>query len=282
MQLHILRTWQAFTGSVGWLAMSTDLQARLELARTAAREAGALTLSYFRSPALDVELKADHSPVTIADRRAEELLRQHIGQRFAADAILGEEFGEQPGTSGYRWILDPIDGTKSFISGVPLYGTLVGVEYDDQPVIGVTFIPALDECVYAALGQGAWYQRAGAPPERARVSSRASLSDSLVCTSDTRFPTPARQEAFARVQNAARVSRTWGDCYGYLLVATGRAEVMIDPLMHVWDAAAVQPIVVEAGGSFTDWQGRPTIHGGEGIATNGRVLNDVLSLVRGA
>jgi histidinol-phosphatase len=255
---------------------------RLELALSAAREAGRLTLRYFQSDDLAVELKQDASPVTIADRQAEQCLRQRIAERFPADGILGEEFPEQAGTSGYRWILDPIDGTKSFIRGVPLYGTLVGVEYQQRPVLGVVLIPALGECVYAVIGQGAWHQQGDAPPRPARVSSREKLGDALFCTSDPNFPTPASQAVCSRLQKACRLSRTWGDCYGYLLVATGRAEVMVDPVMNVWDAAAILPVVLEAGGTFTDWQGRETINNGEGIATNGKVLAEVLAITRGA
>jgi histidinol phosphatase-like enzyme (inositol monophosphatase family) len=262
--------------------MSTELDARLELARAIAREAGALTLRYFRADDLAVEQKTDASPVTIADRGAEQLLRERIAARFSADGVLGEEFGEQQGTSGYRWILDPIDGTRSFIRGVPLYGTMVAVERDGQALIGVVYLPGLDECVHAAVGQGTWVERAGAAPHRATVSARKPLSQGLLSSSDTRSTTPARLAAYQRLQHAAGTSRTWGDCYGYVLVATGRAEVMIDPVMNVWDAAAVQPIVTEAGGTFTDWSGQPTIHGGEGIATNGLVLEEVLAITRGA
>jgi histidinol-phosphatase len=258
-----------------------DLSPRLALALAAAHEAGRLTLRYFQSDGLAVELKSDASPVTVADRQAEQLLRERISAQFPADAILGEEFPETPGTSGYRWILDPIDGTKSFIRGVPLYGTLIGIERDTQSVVGVVFIPALGECIYAAQGQGAWHQRGDAAPRAARVSARASLADSLLCSSDTRFP-PARDAVYSRLKRAVQLSRTWGDCYGYMLVATGRAEVMVDPLLNVWDAAAIQPILLEAGGTFTDWQGRPTIHNGEGIATNGHVLDEVLKFTRGA
>jgi histidinol phosphatase-like enzyme (inositol monophosphatase family) len=258
------------------------LLSRWQLARSAAREAGKHTLRYFQTKDLAVELKHDESPVTVADRQAEQLLRERIGQHFPEDAILGEEFGEQAGTSGYRWILDPIDGTKSFIHGVPLYGTLIGVEYDQRSQIGVIYIPALDEGVDAATGQGAWYERSAAARTPARVSQAATLAQSLVCSSDTRFHTPARREAYARLQAAVQLSRTWGDCYGYLLVATGRAEVMLDPIMNVWDAAALQPVLVEAGGTFTDWQGCETIYSGDGIATNGRVLEEVLAFTRGA
>ena len=259
-----------------------DLTPRFELALSAAREAGRLTLTYFQSDSLAVELKADDSPVTAADRQAEQLLRQRISEQFPDDAILGEEFGEQDGTSGYRWILDPIDGTKSFIHGVPLYGTLVGVEHNRQSVIGVVVIPALDQCAYAMTGGGAWFSRGGAVPRPARVSTCASLSEALVCTSEVRFPTPRRQDAYGRLVQAARLNRTWGDCYGYLLVATGQADVMLDPVMNLWDAAALQPILVEAGGTLTDWQGNDTIYAGEAVATNGKLLQQVLAFTRGA
>jgi len=261
---------------------SPSLTSRWEQARGFAIEAGRLTLDYFLSEGLTVELKSDHSPVTIADRSAEQLLRERIGHHFPHDAILGEEFGEQAGTSGFRWILDPIDGTKSFIHGVPLYGTLIGVEFEQRSRIGVIYIPALDECVHAAVGQGAWYERTGAPRRPAQVSQVSALADSLLCSSDTRFHTPRRRAAYAELQQAVRLSRTWGDCYGYLLVATGRAEVMIDPIMNVWDAAALQPVLEEAGGTFTNWEGVDTIYGNEGIATNALVLEEVLALTRGA
>ncbi|MHB1035175.1 MAG: histidinol-phosphatase [Pirellulales bacterium] len=259
-----------------------DLSARLNLALEAAKEAGRITLGYFQREDLAIDLKQDATPVTAADREAEQHLRRRIGAAFPADGILGEEFPELEGTSGFRWILDPIDGTKSFIHGVPLYGTLVGVEFDARSVLGVILMPALEECVYAAAGQGAWYIRSEKPPRPARVSTCDRLSQGLFCTCDVpSFGETGRQQAYERLQAAAGLSRTWGDCYGYLLVATGRAELMVDPVMNVWDAAALQPILEEAGGTFTDWQGQPTIHHGEGIATNGRVLEEVLAITRG-
>src|SRR4029453_10726863 len=133
-----------------------DLTSRLELAITAGRAAGQLTLNWFQTE-IDVERKADQSPVTIADKSAEQLLRQRIADAFPFDGILGEEFGETAGTSGFRWILDPIDGTKSFISGVPLYGTLVGVEHSGRALVGLVYMPALDEGAYAEVGGGAWH-----------------------------------------------------------------------------------------------------------------------------
>lgn len=257
-----------------------DLSARLSLALEASAEAAQLTLRYFRSESLEVELKPDASPVTLADRGAEQLLRERIAARFPQDSILGEEFPERSGSSGYRWILDPIDGTKSFICGVPLYGTLIGVEREGHCVVGVIRLPALNECLYAVTGQGAWHIQAAQQPRPAHVSSRQMLAECVFCTSETRSFNGERRQAFDRLDAAARICRTWGDCYGYLLVATGRADIMLDPLMNVWDAAAIQPILVEAGGTFTDWQGTPTIYNGEGLATNGRVLEQVLEITR--
>jgi histidinol phosphatase-like enzyme (inositol monophosphatase family) len=258
-----------------------DINARLELAVEAAREAGRITLEYFRREDLQVERKGDDSPVTVADRKAEEHLRGRIAEAFSTDGILGEEFGEQPGTSGYRWILDPIDGTKSFIHGVPLYGTLVGIEEDGEPAAGVILIPALAECVYAARGQGAWYELGDAPRRPARVSQCARLDEALFLTSEVAgFDEVGRRDAYDRLQAATRLARTWGDCYGYLLVATGRAELMVDPIVNVWDAAAVLPVIEESGGRFADWQGRPTIHSGQCLATTPELYDEVLAITR--
>jgi histidinol phosphatase-like enzyme (inositol monophosphatase family) len=263
--------------------MQAELNARLQLAVAAAREAGDLTLTYFQRRGLTVETKSDASPVTVADREAEQLLRRKIGEAFASDGILGEEFGEQSGTSGYRWILDPIDGTKSFISGVPLYGTLIGVERDGRSVVGVIHIPGLAETAYAAAGQGAWYVKGTAAPERTRVSDRTNPAEALFCTSEVvNFRKIGRFDAYEKLEAATRVTRTWGDAYGYLLVATGRADVMVDPMMHVWDCAALQPVIEEAGGTFTDWSGKPTIHASNSIATNGKLLEAVLAITRAA
>ncbi|UCD29716.1 MAG: inositol monophosphatase, partial [Planctomycetota bacterium] len=169
---------------------------------------------------------------------------------------------------------DPIDGTKSFIHGVPLYGTLIGVEYEQHCVIGIIVLPALDEYIYAAKGQGTWYVHGSDQPNRARVSSVKNLADGLFCTTSVEdFIQVGRLEAYRELSDKARLTRCWGDCYGYVLVATGRAEVMAEPELSIWDMAALQPILEEAGGTFTDWKGNSTIHNGEGIATNGHVLD---------
>lgn len=261
--------------------MHDEASKRLELAIDAAREAGRLTLRYFRRSDLAVDLKRDATPVTIADREAEALLRERIAGAFPDDGILGEELGEQSGTSGYRWILDPIDGTKSFIHGVPLYAVLVGVEHAGQSQIGVIHLPALNETVYAAKGQGAWHVLGDGPKQPAHVSPAKLLSAGAFLTSGLAgFHRRGAGAFLERLTKTAKLARTWGDAYGYLLVATGRAEVMVDPEMNLWDAAAILPIIEEAGGRFTDWRGNPTIASGEGIATNGLVHDEVLKMVR--
>jgi len=261
--------------------MSTSPQnPRLDLALQLAGESGRIIMEHYRQDGLEVQRKEDDSPVTVADRRAEEHLRRRIAEEFPEDAILGEEFPERPGSSGYRWILDPIDGTKSFIHAVPLFGTMLAVEHEGRSVLGVVLIPALDECVYAAEGQGAWHTVKGGPPRPARVSSCPRLSEGLFLTSEVaNFAAVQRRDVYERLESSARLSRSWGDCFGYLMVATGRADLMVDPIMCLWDAAPVQPIIEEAGGTFTDWQGRRTIYSGQAIATNGLILDEVLAIV---
>jgi histidinol-phosphatase len=260
----------------------SGIETRLQLARAIGREAGQFTLQYFQQDNFEVQRKSDRSPVTVADRGAEKLLRERILAAYPSDGIIGEEWGNLEGTSGINWILDPIDGTKSFISGVPLYGTMIGIEHGGRSLAGYVYIPGLDEGVYASAGQGTWHFRGSSDARRASVSKKTSLADSLVVTSqvDT-FAKRNAAQVFQKLEQAAYITRTWGDCYGYMLVATGRAEVMIDPMLNVWDAAAVQPIIEEAGGTFTDWQGTPTIQAGEAVATNGLVREEVLAITRG-
>jgi histidinol phosphatase-like enzyme (inositol monophosphatase family) len=249
-----------------------EISARLEFAVEIAREAGQFTLQHYRRPGLAVERKGDGSPVTIADQGAEKLLRQRIAEQFAADGIVGEEFGETPGSSGFEWILDPIDGTKSFVSGVPLYTTLVAVMRHREPLIGVIYAPAAEELVYAATGGGTWHVIGSGKPQPARVSPVESLSDAVFLSTCVRSYTTDRhadgRPVFDALSEGCRVSRTWGDAFGYILVATGRAEIMIDPVMNLWDAAALLPVITEAGGEFFDWRGQPTVHSGEAVATN--------------
>jgi len=248
---------------------------RLEHARNIAYQAGELTLRYFYSTEdLIVERKNDESPVTIADQETEQFLRQRIAEHFPDDAILGEEFPSIEGVSGFRWILDPIDGTKSFICGVPLYSTLIGLEKDGRCVGGVIALPALGELVWAGCGLGAWHETKRREPRRCRVSECSDLAEATLLTSEVlSFDKYKRREAYNRLEKRVRLTRTWGDAYGYALVATGRADVMVDPVMSEWDAAPLLVILEEAGGRFTDWKGNATIFGNEGVATNS-ILHD--------
>jgi len=262
----------------------TEIGSRLRLARQAAVEAGRMTVDFFQSGNYRIDRKADNSPVTEADRDAERLLRARIGDQFPGDAILGEELGREAGVSGYQWVIDPIDGTKSFISGVPLYTTLVGVLREEQSVLGVIYAPALDELIWAAVGQGAWYRKGAVDPRRATVSRVRSLRESLFVTTEVagfdRYRQQNGLQTYHTLEQQAGLTRTWGDAYGYLLVATGRAELMVDPALNLWDAAPLLPILAEAGGTFTNWQGEPTVHGCDGVGTNGLVLDQVLPILR--
>jgi histidinol-phosphatase len=228
-----------------------------------ARLAGDMALRHYKS-SLVVESKADGSPVTIADRNAEQSARAWIERNFPDDGILGEELGITRPDARRRWILDPIDGTKTFVRGVPLWGTLVAVCEGDEILAGSAYFPALDEMLVAARGDGCWWNGA-----RCRVSSVDALSEATVLTTDERFADGGGQLAgWRNLSGKAAIARTWGDCYGYLLVATGRAEVMVDGIVSPWDAAALMPIVEEAGGVFTDWKGTRTAFGGSAVATN--------------
>jgi histidinol-phosphatase len=258
-----------------------DLKPRLEFALDAARESSELILGYYQSSSLAIESKRDSSPVTAADRGAEELIRKRIAKEFQGDGVLGEEFGESPSSNGCRWILDPVDGTKSFIHGVPLFGTLIGLQIGDHLVLGVCRFPALDEVVYAVQSQGTWWQIGNASPQRVRVSTVATLSEALFCsTTISGWERIGRYDAFERLRSAVKLTRGWGDCYGHVLVATGRADVMVDPLMNAWDAAALVPIVQEAGGHFMDWNGKPTIDSGNGVSVNAALKDPVLELLQ--
>ena len=246
----------------------------LDFAVDAAWRAGRLTLSHFQTQ-LEVEWKADDSPVTMADRGAEELLRRLIEDRFPRHAIVGEEFGEADKDSIYRWIIDPIDGTHSFIRGVPLYGVLVGLEIGGEMVVGVAHLAGLGETVAAARGGGCrWNGRL------VHTSSVSRLDQALATYSAyVDFGAYRRAAAFERLVAATHTQRGWGDCYGHCLVATGRAELMLDPVVNAWDCAALLPIVEEAGGTFTDWDGNATIYGGNAFSTNGHLFRQVMEIL---
>ncbi len=245
----------------------------LAVAVEAATQAGQHTLKYFNQ-GVAVELKSDQSPVTRADREAELIVRDYILKQFPTHSILGEEHGTVEGDPDYQWVIDPIDGTKSFIHGVPLFTTLVGLQIKNEPAIGVIYAPALGEIVAAARGHGCTWN--GKP---CRVSDVSDLSRSLVCTSDA-FMAIDRSDAFPDLAKRCKYARTWGDAYGYLLVATGRAEIMIDAKMSPWDVCALIPVIEEAGGVCTSWKGARTIHGGDLFACNAKLAGEVGAALR--
>jgi histidinol-phosphatase len=253
-----------------------ELGRLLQVAQNLAIDAGAITLKHFGT-VLAADTKEDGTPVTEADRAAETLMREKIGAQFPTHGILGEEFGEANPGAPIRWILDPIDGTRSFVRGVPLYGVLIGIEVEGTPAVGVAHFPALNEIVGAALGHGCSWN--GRP---ARVSEVDTLPEAAALTTDPvellEGPAAAGWETLVRETSLAR---TWGDCYGHILVATGRAEIMVDPILSPWDAAPFVPILTEAGGRFTDRDGNARFDGGSGISTNGLLHDQVLSLLRG-
>jgi len=255
--------------------MSRPLDEYLAFALQVALDAGRVVMEHYQT-GVAVELKADQSPVTLADRGAEQLIRSAITARYPDHAIVGEEYGADDRYSPFRWIVDPIDGTKSFIRGVPLFGVLIALEIEGRPDVGVCHMPALNETVAAATGLGCtWNGRT------ARVSGVSRLDEATLLFSDGRMLAERLVDKWPGLATSVGLIRSWGDCYGHCLVATGRADVMIDPVMNPWDCAALVPIVSEAGGSFTDWAGTARIDGGDAVSTNARLHEAVLAHLAG-
>ena len=250
-----------------------NLRPFLEFATQTAYEAGRLTLGYFGTEAARPEFKADDTPVTVADREAEKLMRDRIGARYPEHAVLGEEFGETEG-SDHRWVLDPIDGTKSFVRGVPLYGVLIGLEIRDVCEVGAAYFPAIEEMVCAATGEGCFLNG-----RRTKVSTRR-LARGIACFTDAAsFGEHGRSAAWDSLLSAAGSARGWSDAYGHALVATGRAELMLDPVVSPWDCGPFPPILREAGGFFGDWSGDETIYANEAMSTTKTLLPEVLRII---
>jgi histidinol-phosphatase len=248
----------------------------LEFAVEVAWRAGRATLGHFQT-GVAAETKPDRTPVTVADRAAEMIARDLIRARYPHDGIVGEEMGEErPGTDR-RWILDPIDGTRSFVRGVPLFGVLIALEDEGDAVLGVAHFPALQETVCAARGLGCWWNG-----RRAIVSGVTRVDNALALTSDPEQAAGVgRGPSWDRLRARVGMVRTWGDCYGYALVATGRAEAMLDPTLSIWDAAAVRPLVEEAGGVVTDWDGTADHRNGSLVATNAALAREIRGILSG-
>lgn len=263
------------------------LDSYLNFARQLAYRAGRITLGYYNK-GIQHDLKTDESPVTAADRATEEFIRGEIEKAYPTHDIVGEEFGETvfPSPHGrgargevknpFRWIVDPIDGTKSFLKGVPFYSVLIALEIEGKSRVGAVCFPALDEILYAADGLGAWWNG-----KRARVSKVRDLQQAVFCyTSWSGFRTKKRLDVFNNMHKECFFGRGWSDAYGYHMVATGRAEIMLDPSIKIWDVAPFPPIFREAGGFFGSWAGKEGHIHGEGLAVNTMLKAKVLKLLR--
>lgn len=247
--------------------MTEDLSFAIELAR----RSGELVMTYFQKKSLKIDEKRDDTPVTEADRQAERLIRDAIAKRFPDDGIFGEEFDEKPSMNHRRWILDPIDGTRSFIHGVPLFGVMIALEVERSMQAGVINFPALGELYYAEKGGGAHMNGS--------IVSVSEISDpraaTVVFTEKEYLLDPPTEHPVDRLRHEAGLVRGWGDCYGHMLVASGRADVAVDKEMSPWDCAAIIPIVTEAGGMCFDYNGRTTIYG-QGLVSSNRKMGDLL------
>lgn len=255
--------------------MDFDLDTIHQAAIDIARKGGRHTLEYFGQK-IEVQRKRDDSPVTVADQEAEKIMREEISKQFAGHGIVGEEYGSVNEESSIQWILDPIDGTKSFIHGVPLYTTLIGVLVEDEPVAGVIYAPALGELCEALKGKGTRLNG-----ESCAVRPCTGLSEATFLSTDaTTSAEVGYGKEFQALLEKSRIDRTWGDAYGHMLVATGRADLMFDPILSIWDAAPLLTILREAGGVYCDVTGKETIQTGNGISCSKELLPEVMEVFK--
>jgi histidinol-phosphatase len=262
--------------------MNADWRTRYDIAVEAAQKAGQIALAWYPDEGLaefqkKVEWKADCSPVTIADKSAEAYLRTTLLGAFPQDGFLGEESGDQVGSSGYRWIIDPVDGTRSFVRGIPLWATLVGLEYKGEPIAGVACLPVLGHTYRALRGDGAYRG-----DRKIAVSDIAMMDQAIMFYSSISwFLKAGRHEDFLDLARRTQRQRGFGDFYGFVLVAQGSGELMVEHGVHVWDVAGLLPLIEEAGGRFTDWEGNRTVYRADVIASNGRLHDEALAVLRG-
>jgi len=251
-----------------------SVSADLELALAMADRADVVTMKTFQSSSLRVETKPDLTPVTEADQAAEKLLREILSQERPLDDILGEEFGATATTSNRRWILDPIDGTKNYVRGVPVWSTLIALTIDGVPVLGVVSAPALNRRWWAAKDCGAWTQALGAAPKRLQVSGVHELSNASFSYSDSiGWP---ENDALVALNSSTWRQRAYGDFWSHMLVAEGAVDISAEPELGAWDMAALIPIIEEAGGMATAFDGSPALQSGSLVATNGLLHDQVL------
>lgn len=255
--------------------MDPNWRIRYDLALEAAQQAGRFALGHFDKN-VAVEWKEDQSPVTLADRGAENLLKRMLLARFPQDGFLGEESGDTPGTSGYRWIIDPIDGTRSFVRGVPLWATLVGLEYKGECIAGIAHVPALNQTYRALRGDGAYRD-----DKRIRVSDVTNLAQAhLYYSSINWFVRAGLEKTFLNLAGQTERQRGFGDFYGFVLVAQGAGDIMLEHGVHAWDLAALVPILEEAGGKITTWKGQRDIFQPDVLATNGKLHDKIVAFLQ--
>ena len=260
--------------------LEADLQADLALALALADAADAITTARSGAADLVVEAKPDLTPVSDADRAVEEAIRARLASDRPSDAISGEEFGSG-GDGPRRWVIDPIDGTKNFVRNVPVWATLIGLLYGDEPVVGVVSAPALNRRWWAARGAGAWSRFAGGEPRRLAVSRVSALEDaSLSYASLGGWADLGRRDAFIALTDRVWRTRAYGDFWSYMLVAEGAVDLAAEPELSLWDMAALAPIVTEAGGRFTGLDGVPGVHQGNVAVSNGLLHEEFLAALR--
>ena len=246
----------------------------INFVRELAAESAKIIKPYFASFDLEVELKADETPVTAADRGAEEVMRHLIRKRFPDHGIIGEEFGNENDAAEFVWVLDPIDGTKSFASGCPLFGTLICLLHEGQPVLGAINQPILDRL---CIGDNEETTVNGHP---VHVRETDDLSEATLLTTDIlSIGEYQNKEGFENLLQEAKLFRTWGDCYGYLLLASGGADIMLDPIMNPWDILPVIPVVRGAGGIITAWDGSDVVQADSCVAATRNLHSRVLEIL---
>jgi len=255
--------------------MNAAWRTRYDAAIAAAQQAAQLAFRYFDND-VAVEWKKDRSPVTIADREAEQLLRTTLLGAFPDDGFLGEEFGDQQGTSGFRWIVDPIDGTRSFVRNIPLWATLVGLEHQGEVVAGVVVAPALGHTWRALRGDGAYRGQ-----RRLQVSNVDDLKNAtLFYTNLSWFARAGKSQQFQALSALTQNQRGYGDFWGHMLVAQGSGDVMAEHGVHIWDVAAVKPIIEEAGGRYSNWDGQADLHRPDVVVSNGKLHETALRILQ--
>ena len=252
-------------------------QEDLDLAIAMADQADQVTMGYFKSPDLHVKRKADNTPVTQADKEAEAVIRRVLARARPNDTIYAEELGKQE-SNGRRWIIDPIDGTKNYVRGVPVWATLIGLEVDHRMVVGAVSAPMLGTRWYAAQGQGAYMARQGEAPKAIHVSRVNRMEDaSMSLSSLTGWKAIGRRERLLDLTDRIWRLRGFGDFWQYMLLAQGAIDLATEPELDLYDMGALVPIVTEAGGSFTDLAGNPGPWGGNGLASNGLLHKEALA-----